>query len=108
MAREIADLRGLEFQREGFRNSKKLPFFVFKRDLTRLYKDDLFLHNRFLDSNSGDSWGSRENVSILQILNEKSAFLRPQYSLKSKTSTNELLIGYFGYPQITKISERTL
>ena len=41
MAREIADLRGLEFQREGFRNSKKLPFFVFKRDLTRLYKDDL-------------------------------------------------------------------
>ena len=32
------------------------------------------------------------------ILNDNSAFLMPQLSLKSKTNTNEKLIGYLVYP----------
>ena len=55
-----------------FAISKKFTFFVFKHDLTRLFKDDpLSPSNRFLDFNSsinpGDSWGSRENVSSHQM-----------------------------------------
>ena len=56
-----------------FAISKKFTFFVFKHDLTRLYKDDQALSpsNRFLDFNSsinpGYSWGSRENVSNCEM-----------------------------------------
>ena len=56
-------------------------------------------------SNSVDREGP---VLSAQILNEKSAFLRPQLSLKSKTITNQERIGSSGYPEITQISERSL
>ena len=44
-----------------------------------------------------------------QILNEKSAFSPViQLSLKNKTITNQQRIGCLVYPEITKVSERSL
>ena len=44
-----------------------------------------------------------------RILNEKSAFFRPQLSLKSKIITNQVSNRLFSLPsKITQISERSL
>ena len=47
---------------------KKSMFFMFKQDLTCLYKNNLFLSfNPVPRLKLWDSWGSRENLSIRQM-----------------------------------------
>ena len=50
----------------------------------------------------------RDRPFALEFWTKNRLFLRPQFSLKSKTITNQERIGCLVYPEITQISERSL